>query len=44
VAGENEFAMSQQKEIFDYLSKLRIYNCIIVNREHYDIDKNIAVG
>ena len=39
VAGANEFSMSQQTEIFDFLSKLRIYNCIIVNREHYLIDK-----
>ena len=44
VAGENEFAMSQPKEIFDYFSKLRIYNFIIVSREHYVIKKNIAVG
>jgi len=35
VAGANEFSMSQQKEIFNFLSKLRIYNCIIVSREHY---------
>jgi hypothetical protein len=35
VAGANEFTMSQQKDIFDYLSKFRIYNCIIVSREHY---------
>ena len=40
VAGANEFSMSQQKDIFNYLSKLRIYNCIIVSREYYIIDKN----
>ena len=39
VAGDYEFSMSQQKEVFDYLTKYRIYNCIIVSREHYEIDK-----
>jgi hypothetical protein len=39
VAGANEFSMSQQMEIFDYLSQLRIYNCIIVSSEHYVTDK-----
>jgi hypothetical protein len=39
VAGANEFSMSQQTDIFDYLSMFRIYNCIIVSREHYVIDK-----
>jgi len=39
VAGVNEISMSQQREIFDYFSKLRIYNCIIVTQELYDIDK-----
>jgi hypothetical protein len=38
VAGTNEFSMSQQKEIFHFLSKVRIYNCIIVNQEHYVMD------
>ena len=27
--------MSQQTDIFDYLSKFRIYNCIITSKEHY---------
>ena len=40
VAGANKFSMSQQTDIFDYLSQLRIYNCIIVSREHFQIDKN----
>ena len=42
VAGANEFSMSQQMDIFDSFSKLRIYNCIIVSREHYDIDKKYS--
>jgi hypothetical protein len=39
VAGANEFSMSQQTDIFDSFSKIRIYNCIIVSMEHYDIHK-----
>jgi hypothetical protein len=39
VAGANEFSMSQQTDIFDYLSKVSIYNCIIVSRERYVVDK-----
>ena len=42
VAGANEFSMSQQTDIFNYLSQLRIYNCIIVSRGHYVIDKNYS--
>jgi len=42
VAGTNEFSMSQQTEIFDSLSKLRIYNCIIVSQEHYNIEKEYS--
>jgi hypothetical protein len=42
VAGVNEFSMSQQTDIFDYLSKFRIYNCIIVCREHYVMDKEFS--
>jgi len=42
VAGANEFSMSQQKAIFDYFSNIRIYNCIIISREHYDIDKEYS--
>jgi hypothetical protein len=42
VAAANEFSTSQQTEIFDYFSKLRIYNCIIVSREHYVIDKEYS--
>ena len=30
VAGANEFSKLQQTDIFNYLSKFRIYNCIIV--------------
>jgi hypothetical protein len=35
VAGANEFSISQLYAIFDLLSKFRIYNCIIISREHY---------
>jgi len=42
VAGENEFSMSQQKDIFDFFSKLRMYNCIILSPEHYAIDKEYS--
>ena len=42
VAGANEFSMSQQTDIFHFFSKLRIYNCIIVSRQHYEIDKEIS--
>ena len=42
VAGANYLSMSQQTEIFDYFSKLRIYNCIIVSQEHYVIEKNYS--
>jgi hypothetical protein len=39
VARANELSNSQQTEILNSFSKLRIYNCIIVSMEHYDIDK-----
>ena len=39
VAGANEFSMLQQTEIFDYFSKFRMYNCIIISRESYVIDE-----
>jgi hypothetical protein len=42
VAGANEFLMSQQMDIFDLFSKLRIYNSIIVSQEHYVIDKGAS--
>ena len=42
VAGANEFSMSEQKDIFDYLSIFRIYNCIIVSREHYEFEKEYS--
>ena len=35
VAGTIEFAMSHQNNVVDFFSKFRIYNCIIVNQEHY---------
>ena len=42
VAGANEFSSSQQKVIFDYLSKFTMYNCIIVSQEHDVIDKEYS--
>jgi hypothetical protein len=42
VAGANEFSMSQITDIFRYLSKLRIYICIIVSREHFVFDKGYS--
>ena len=42
VAGANKFSMLQQTIIFDYFSKLRIYNCIIVSQEYYVIDKEYS--
>jgi len=40
VAGTNEFSKPQQTDIFEYFSKFRIYNCIIVSQEHYIKDKD----
>jgi hypothetical protein len=39
VAGANDFSTLQQMEIFYYLSKFRLYNCIIVNKENDVINK-----
>jgi hypothetical protein len=39
VAGANKFTKSQQTDIFDSLSYLRIYNRIIVSQEHSVTDK-----
>jgi len=39
VAGANEFKMSKQTDILDYLSKFGIYNCIIVSPEHYILEE-----
>ena len=38
VAGANEFPKSQQTDIFNYLSKFRIYNSILLSQVHYVID------
>jgi hypothetical protein len=38
VAGVNEFSVSQQTEIFEFFSKFRIYNCIIISPEQDVID------
>jgi hypothetical protein len=42
VAGANEFTRSQQTDILNYFSELRIYNCIIVSQEHYVIDNGYS--
>ena len=42
VAGANKFSMSQKTAIFDYLSKFRIYNCIIVSQERDVIVKEYS--
>jgi len=42
VAGANEISLSQQRNIFHSLSKLRIYNCIIVSKVHDIIDKGYS--
>jgi len=42
VAGANVFSVSQKIEIFDYFSKFGIYNCIIVSKEHYVMDKGYS--
>jgi hypothetical protein len=42
VAGANEFSMLQLRDILDYFSKFRIYNCIIVSQEHYVLDKEYS--
>jgi hypothetical protein len=39
MAGASTFSMSTQTDIFDYFSKFRIYNCIIVSQENYVLDK-----
>ena len=41
-AGANKFSRSQQRDIFDSFSKFRIYNCIIVSGENYDIYKKYS--
>ena len=39
VAAANELSTLQKRDIFDYLSIFRIYNCIIVSQEPYVINK-----
>jgi hypothetical protein len=39
VAGANEYSKSHQTQILNYFPKLRIYNCIIINKEHFEIEK-----
>ena len=39
VAGANDFSMFQKRNILDYFTKFRIYNCIIISQEHYALDK-----
>jgi len=42
VAGANEFSISQQMNIFDYFSKLRLYNCIIISQCYNVIEKEYS--
>jgi len=42
VAGANVFSMSQQTDIFDYFSKFRIYNIIIVSKGRDVIHKEYS--
>jgi hypothetical protein len=42
VAGANELSMSQQIVIFEIFSIFRIYNCIIVSRENYVMDREYS--
>ena len=42
VAGANEFSMSRKMNIVNYFSKLRIYNFLIVSRQHYIFDKEYS--
>jgi len=39
VTGANEFSRSQQMDIFDFFSKIRIYNCIIISQGNVVIEK-----
>ena len=42
MAGANEFSIPQQMKIFEYLLKHRIYNCIIINKDNYVLDKELS--
>jgi hypothetical protein len=42
VAGTNHFSVSEQTQIFEFLSGFRIYNCVIVSREHYTIGREYS--
>jgi len=42
VAGANEFLMLQQRDILNFFSKYRIYNCIIVSQGNYVVDKEYS--
>jgi len=42
VAGANEFSTLQQTDIFNYLSKFRVYNCIIVNKVNDVVNKECS--
>ena len=39
VAGANEFSTLQQTDIYSYISKFRMYNCIFLNKENDVINK-----
>ena len=42
VPGANEFTKSQQTDMFEFFSKFRIHNCIIISREHYITDNEYS--
>jgi hypothetical protein len=42
VTGVNEISLSQQADIIDHVSKMRIYNCIIVSQGHDVLDKECS--
>jgi hypothetical protein len=39
VAGANKFSIRQQRIIFNYFSKSRLYNCIIISQGHNVVEK-----
>jgi len=42
VGGANEYSSCQQKSVFVYFSKLRIYNCIIVSQIQDNMHKEFT--
>ena len=42
VAGANEYSKLHRTQIFEFFSKHRIYNCIIINQEHFEKEKEYS--